>query len=341
MSQVDTDTSWESVLDEYFLAKHLRPDTEWSYRKVVNVFRKYYGLNRSPIELTRRDVQLWRRHVINVEGSSANTWNNKVAHMRALLNFAMKADLVPHTENPFNDVSVRAENKRKKTLSRQQLTQAYLLMQQYAADELKLTPGENRRCALSPAWYWITLLDTLRYTGMRVNQLLHLRLQDVNLDENWIELRLDGSKTHREWRVPVVGPLRPQLNFLIDEALRNGAELNNALFDIERFIKSKTKPEVILATPDVQPIKSFFRRLSKECGFAISPHRFRHTLATELMKSPDRNLQMVKGLLGHRSVTTTMEYIDINLDITGRTLEQELGLHTDRLTAKSLGNNQL
>lgn len=79
----------------------------------------------------------------------------------------------------------------------------------------------------------------------------------------------------------------------------------------------------------MQPIKSFFRRLSKECGCQVSPHRFQHTLATELMKSPDRNRQMVKGLLGHRSVTTTMEYIDINRNITGRTLEREPGLYTD------------
>lgn len=59
------------------------------------------------------------------------------------------------------------------------------------------------------------------------------------------------------------------------------------------------------------------------------PHCFWHTLATELMKAPDRNLQMVRGLLGHRSIATTMEYIDINLDIAGRALERELMLYID------------
>ncbi|CEE93670.1 putative phage integrase (fragment) [Xenorhabdus nematophila str. Anatoliense] len=78
-----------------------------------------------------------------------------------------------------------------------------------------------------------------------------------------------------------------------------------------------------------QHIRSFFRRLSRECGFAISPHRFRHTLASELMKAPDRNLQMVKNLLGHRSVVTTMEYIDIDMEIAGKTLAQELALYLD------------
>ncbi|WP_230479529.1 site-specific integrase [Izhakiella capsodis] len=54
-------------------------------------------------------------------------------------------------------------------------------------------------------------------------------------------------------------------------------------------------------------MRSFFTRLTKECGFKVGPHRFRHTLANELMKSPDRNLAVVKRLLGHRSVSTTLE----------------------------------
>lgn len=332
MSQVDTETSWEKLLDEYFYVKFLRPDTEWSYRKVVNVFCKYYGQDRKPNEVTRRDVQKWRRHVINVEGSSANTWNNKVAHMRAIMNYAIKANLVSQTENPFNDVVLPANKKRKKTLSRPQLTRVYLLMQQYADLDHALSIAEMKRCALHPAWFWITVLDTLRYTGMRVNQLMHVRLKDISLEENWIELRLEGSKTHREWRVPIVSPLKPQLNYLVNKAIENGAEIGDAVFDVNRFMWTEFEREKLPPVATLQPVKSFFRRLSKECGFAVSPHRFRHTLATELMKSPDRNLQMVKGLLGHRSLATTMEYIDINLDVAGKTLESELGLYTDKIT---------
>ena len=66
----------------------------------------------------------------------------------------------------------------------------------------------------------------------------------------------------------------------------------------------------------------------KECGFAV-----RRTVsdipAAELMKAPERNLQLVKDLLGHRSVSTTMEYVELKMDIVGKTLEEELSLHTD------------
>jgi site-specific recombinase XerD len=74
-------------------------------------------------------------------------------------------------------------------------------------------------------------------------------------------------------------------------------------------------------TPSAQPLAPDH--------FAVSPHRFRHSLATELMKAPDRNLQLVRSLLGHRSIATTMEYIDIDMDIAGKTLENELSLYLD------------
>ncbi|GEM_PF-6108065 len=43
----------------------------------------------------------------------------------------------------------------------------------------------------------------------------------------------------------------------------------------------------------LQKVGSFYRRLSKECGFAVSPHRYGYTLATELIKALERNLQLV------------------------------------------------
>jgi len=47
------------------------------------------------------------------------------------------------------------------------------------------------------------------------------------------------------------------------------------------------------------------------------------------MQSPDRNLQIGKGLLGHRNVTTKMEYININLEVAGEIFESELSIYID------------
>ncbi len=205
-------------------------------------------------------------------------------------------------------------------------------MGQHEDDEKTKVTLQGRHCALYPAWYWLTVLDTFRLTGMRQNQLLHLRLRDINLDNNSIELRLQGSKNHCEWRVPIIPQLKGRLEQLVERAKACGIGNADPIFDLTRlnfrYNGLMTGYEYNI-NREKQHIRSFFRRLSRECGFAISPHRFRHTLASELMKAPDRNLQMVKNLLGHRSVVTTMEYIDIDMEIAGKTLAQELALYLD------------
>lgn len=314
---------WEILLDEYFFSKNLRPATEESYRKVVNGFRRFCR-DITPEEVTHKDVLMWRRELLREKHRSAQTWNNKVAHMRALYNFWISREHITSGKNPFHNSNVQREIRRKKTLSQSQLTRIYLVMQQ-------LDDGEEQALsnnALLPGWYWIIVLDTLRYTGMRLNQLLHVRLRDISLDDGMITLCREGSKTYREWNVPVVSHIRTGLARLLEEAKARGAGPSDPLFHYERIVSPEPETE-IFGPPSLQPVRSFFRRLSRECGFAVSPHRFRHTLATILMNSPDRNLPLVKGLLGHRSVTTTMEYIDINMKMAAKTLEAELSLYTD------------
>lgn len=73
---------------------------------------------------------------------------------------------------------------------------------------------------------------------------------------------------------------------------------------------------------DHPPLRAFFRRVSRECGFAVSPHRFRHTIATNLMKSPNRNIKMAQDLLGHSTPAVTLEYVETDLDRVRLMLEQ-------------------
>ncbi|MFA9342536.1 site-specific integrase, partial [Escherichia coli] len=97
-------------------------------------------------------------------------------------------------------------------------------------------------------------------------------LKDVCPAEKWIDLRAEGSKTHREWRIPVARQLQPQLQKLLDEAVRRGATPEDYLFHHKRFVVPVSEAKRITGLPDEQPVKSFFRRLSQECGFQVSPH---------------------------------------------------------------------
>ncbi|WP_332096584.1 hypothetical protein [Klebsiella quasipneumoniae] len=66
-----------------------------------------------------------------------------------------------------------------------------------------------------------------------------------------------------------------------------GMESGDQVFNVGWFdLMRKSKYSEVM---NEYPLRAFFRRLSRECKFAITPHRFRHTVATHMMKSTERN----------------------------------------------------
>lgn len=51
-------------------------------------------------------------------------------------------------------------------------------------------------------------------------------------------------------------------------------------------------------------LSGFFRRLTKQVGFPVSAHMFRHTMATEIAKSGQ--IKELQEILGHSDVRTTL-----------------------------------
>lgn len=85
---------------------------------------------------------------------------------------------------------------------------------------------------------------------------------------------------------------------------------NAQLFNINQFRQTRYKGEI---TSEYQ-ISHLFRVISNQIGFQVSPYRFRHTVATNLMKNPD-NLYVTKQLLGHNDVRATLTYIEHDVEM--------------------------
>ncbi|MEG0281036.1 MAG: site-specific integrase [Morganella sp. (in: enterobacteria)] len=317
------DITFKYLTDQYFYNKALRPVTMNSYLKVVRTFEEFTSV--PPVKVDHHTVLGWRNTVLTKQKRTPRTWNNKVSHMRALFNFGITQGLLPHDKNPFHYAVVRAGKKRKKILTKSQMDVLYRRIDQYL--NIEKAHGccvlyNGCRNAMHPAWFWGTAISVLRYTAIRMGQLLHIRLCDVNLEERWIDLSSDGSKNHDEHRVPIVEALYPLLEYLLARAEEEGMEPEHQLFNVGWFDpRRKRKYSEVM---DERPLRAFFRRLSRECNFTVSPHRFRHTVATHMMKSPERNLYVVKRLLGHVSLASTMEYIDESVDGLRNILETEL-----------------
>lgn len=85
----------------------------------------------------------------------------------------------------------------------------------------------------------------------------------------------------------------------------NGEE---QIFNVNRFSAFRQGKQM-----NASQVTTCFNRMSLRLGFRITPHRFRHTLATDLMSFPDRNLHAVQQLLGHTDLRSTLQYISTDL----------------------------
>lgn len=146
---------------------------------------------------------------------------------------------------------------------------------------------------------------------MRRNQLIHLKVRDVHLKKQLIKIRIEGSKTWREYEIPISDQLLPYLEQLLWRASLLNFKTEDQLFNVNRFSDHKNSRMSNVLTVD--RVSNVFEYISKRIGIQVTPHRFRHTLGTDLMKEPERNLHLVKELLGHTNIKTTLEYVEADL----------------------------
>ena len=104
---------------------------------------------------------------------------------------------------------------------------------------------------------------------------------------------------------------RSQLNKLrIKDVDLLNQPVESQLFNINLFSNAVKRKGEKMTNDQVSYI---FKVISKYTGIISSPHRFRHTAATNLMKKPE-NLYIAKQLLGHKDVKVTLSYIEDNID---------------------------
>ena len=230
------------------------------------------------------------------EGRELNMYRR---HMRALWNHAIRHHGC--TSNPFADTApARAPKLRKKTVDSVDL-QTVLRALRDTGDE-----GPYVR----PTWFWSIVINTFYYSGIRRLQLVGLTWKDIDFDAATIHLRATSSKTHREWFIPIAQPLRPELEnlyLLTTERLGRTPRSEEQVFNVTLFndgFKGKTMT--------VDQLGATFWRLSKATNIRISPHRLRHTMATELAASKD--IRTLQELLGHTNISTTMQYVHPDMD---------------------------
>lgn len=146
------------------------------------------------------------------------------------------------------------------------------------------------------------IVETLYGSGLRVSELVNLKLSDIDFDQHFMRVEGKGSKQRL---VPLSEPAEKAIKLWLYD--RNLLEIKHGQADfvfLNRRGHKLTRVMIFIIT----------KQLAAEAGIqkTISPHTFRHSFATHLLEG-GANLRAIQEMLGHESIITTEIYTHMDM----------------------------
>lgn len=163
------------------------------------------------------------------------------------------------------------------------------------------------------------IIEVLYSCGLRVSELVTLKLSDLYLDEQFLRVTGKGQKTRL---VPISPVAIKQLQlWFVDRNAMNIKPGEEDYVFLNRRGAHLTRTMILI----------MIKRLGQEAGIAktISPHTLRHSFATSLLEG-GADLRSIQAMLGHESIGTTEIYTHISTT----TLREEILNHHPRNIAR-------
>jgi len=147
-----------------------------------------------------------------------------------------------------------------------------------------------------------TMLETLYSCGLRVSELINLQLSDLFFDEGFIRVLGKGNKQRF---VPINSQAQKYIELYVN-TIRVHIEVQNGYEDTLFLNRRGKKLSRVM-------IFTIIKNLAVKVGIKkkISPHTFRHSFATHLLKR-GADLRAIQQMLGHESITTTEIYTHLD-----------------------------
>jgi integrase/recombinase XerD len=277
------------------LEKSLANNSIEAYCRDIDKFSQYLELsqkNISPEQVTLSDLKEFI-HWINDLGLSAKSQARLISGIKAFLKYLVLEDII--RQNPAELLeSPKVGRKLPDTLSIEEINKII------NAIDLSKPEGTRNKA----------ILETLYGCGLRVSEVINLRISNLYFDEGFIKIKGKGNK---ERLVPIGSTAIKYINIYL-EKIRSHIEVKKESSDIV-FLNKRGK--------GLSRVMIFLiiKYLANQIGLkkTISPHTFRHSFATHLIEG-GADLRAVQEMLGHESITTTEIYTHLDRDYLRETI---------------------
>lgn len=231
---------------------------------------------------------------------SSHTYNRYRKNLKIFCDYLLKKWFIKEKHNPLKNILVRKTDKRLPKY----LTSSQVYQLKKAIDE---TYNTHNFLALRNK----AILYFYLYTWCRLNELVNLKFTDLNF-QNWT-IRINKWKWNKDRLVPLV--------FLLSDLII-AFEIKKRKIWIKTDILFPSKFRCPLRHRDIYEI---LNKVKSKLDFHLTPHMFRHTFATELVRK-NINLYNISKILWHSNVKTTEIYLWLDLSNLKTNLEK-VGLY--------------
>lgn len=251
-------------------------DIELFWRWVVELHGQEIDLK----EISTVDLKSYRQYLVNVQNQKPSSINRKLQSVKRLFRWAQEKGLA-------NDISQQvrfmrsSKNYQPKALSTSEVHALFRLAGQSCHGLAKRN---------------YALLQLMLQTGLRVSEVVKLRIGDLLINERSGSVFVRDSKGHTQREVPLNAAARRALTTYLQTRTLKKEDL--------LFHSKKGQP---LSLRAVQEVITVLGRKAKLSG--VSAHTLRHTFAVNYLKANQNNLVELANLLGHQSLDTTAIYL--------------------------------
>jgi len=283
-------SNWQSYLKEYQnylkLERGLSANTIENYSFDIEKLIAFLVSNNievTPITITEEIVQQFIYELSTKV--NARSQSRIISGLKSFFNYLIFEDY--RADTPMELIEVpKTGRKLPDTLSTAEIDTLI------AAIDLSKPEGERNRA----------MLETLYSCGLRVSELVNLKISDLFFEEGFIKVTGKGNKQRF---VPIGDSTEKYINFYRD-SIRNHLQIHKGHEDtlfLNRRGKQLTRAMVFTIIKD----------LAVKIGLhkTISPHTFRHSFATHLLEN-GADLRSIQLMLGHESITTTEVYMHLD-----------------------------